>query len=190
MKQGVKFGILTILLIGVLVGAYFAYQNLKGDGEQITKATTAQTQSHGENGNVGAQASDFKAVDINGNDIRLSDNFGKPLVVNFWATWCGYCVEELPAFEEVYKEKGDSVQFIMVNLTDGKRETLKSATAFLKEQAFTFPAYFDTYGEALTAYSAYTIPLTLFINSDGTIADKHLGALDKNTLESKLSELS
>ncbi|MBR0413963.1 MAG: TlpA family protein disulfide reductase [Clostridia bacterium] len=191
MKQSVKFIILAVLLVGVLVGAFFAYQNLKGDGEQITKATTAlQTQSHDESVNVGAQASDFKVLDINGNDVRLSEQFGKPIVLNFWATWCGYCVEELPAFEEVYKEKDDSVQFMVVNLTDGKRETLKSATAFLKEQAFTFPAYFDTYGEALTAYSAYTIPLTLFINSDGTIADKHLGALDKNTLETKLSELS
>ena len=85
MKQGVKFFILTVLLVGVLVGAYFAYQALRGDGS--AEITQAQSESVSEQSS--GKAADFKAVDANGNDVTLSSYFGKPTVVNFWASWCG-----------------------------------------------------------------------------------------------------
>ena len=186
MKQSVKFFILTVLLIGVLVGAYFAYQALKGDGS----AEITQAQSTTISEQAGGKATDFKAVDANGNDVKLSSYFGKPTVVNFWATWCGYCVREMPLLESKYKELSDKYNFVMVNLTDGDRETLKKANAFLKENQYTFPVLYDTYGEALQTYEAYTIPVTLFINSDGTIMEKYTGALTEEILTQKLSELS
>ncbi len=186
MKQGVKYFILTVLLVGVLVGAYFAYQALRGDGS--AEITQAQSESVSEQSS--GKAADFKAVDANGNDVTLSSYFGKPTVVNFWATWCGYCVREMPMFESKYKEMGDKINFVMVNLTDGDRETLKKATEHIKENKYTFPVLFDTYGEALQTYETYTIPVTLFINSDGTVMEKYTGALTDEVFTQKLSELS
>ncbi|MBP3544577.1 MAG: TlpA family protein disulfide reductase, partial [Lachnospiraceae bacterium] len=68
-------------------------------------------------------APDFTVIDAEGNEVKLSDMRGKPVVVNFWASWCGPCKMEMPEFEEVYKELGDEVHFMMVNLTDGWQET-------------------------------------------------------------------
>ena len=85
---------------------------------------------------------------------------------------------------------GDKINFVMVNLTDGDRETLKKATEHIKENKYTFPVLFDTYGEALQTYETYTIPVTLFINSDGTVMEKYTGALTDDVFTQKLSELS
>ena len=179
MKQGLKFFILTVILIAVLIGAFFAYQNLSANIGEITKATESDSTTRSAEA---ATAADFKAVDTGGNDVKLSDYFGKPCVVNFWATWCGYCVREMPAFESAYKKYGNDINILMVNLTDGDRETLKGANDFLEENAFTFPVLFDTYGEALSAYEAYTIPVTVFIRADGTVFEKNIGALGENEL--------
>ncbi len=186
MKQGVKFFILTVLLIGVFVGAYFAYQALRGDGSaEITKATESTTSAVHESG----KAADFTAVDAEGNDVKLSDYFGKPTVVNFWASWCGYCVKEMPLFEQKYKEEGEKINILMVNLTDGDREPLKKAKEFLKDGGYTFPVLYDSYAQALNAYECYSIPVTVFIHSDGTLLEKHIGVLDAETFAQKCAQL-
>ena len=79
-------------------------------------------------------APDFTVYDLDGNPVSLSDYFGKPIVLNFWASWCGPCKMELPDFQETYDELGGDVQFLIVNLTDGSRETVETASAYLKEQ--------------------------------------------------------
>lgn len=69
-------------------------------------------------------APDFPVLDADGNIVRLSDMFGKPVVINFWATWCPPCKRELPDFDRLCREYGDRVVFMMVNLTDGRRDTV------------------------------------------------------------------
>lgn len=69
-------------------------------------------------------APDFPVLDADGNTVRLSDMFGKPVVINFWATWCPPCKRELPDFDRLCREYGDRVVFMMVNLTDGRRDTV------------------------------------------------------------------
>ena len=69
------------------------------------------------------------------------------------------------------------------------RSTLKTANQVIEESHFSFPVFFDTYGEALKTYETYTIPVTLFINSDGTIAEKYVGALNPTTFEQKVNAL-
>lgn len=69
-------------------------------------------------------APDFPVLDADGNIVRLSDMFGKPVVINFWATWCPPCKRELPDFYRLCREYGDRVVFMMVNLTDGRRDTV------------------------------------------------------------------
>lgn len=88
-------------------------------------------------------APDFPVLDADGNTVRLSDMFGKPVVINFWATWCPPCKRELPDFDRLCREYGDRVVFMMVNLTDGRRDTVDGTKKFVSEKGYTFPVYFE-----------------------------------------------
>ena len=128
------------------------------------------------------QAPDFTAYDLDGNAANLSDYFGKPLVLNFWASWCGPCQGEMPDFHAAWEELGGEVQFLMVNMTGG-RETLESASTFIEEQGYTFPVLYDTDGAAAAAYSVYSLPTTYFIDADGNAIARATGAIDADTLQ-------
>ncbi|MBQ4347432.1 MAG: TlpA family protein disulfide reductase, partial [Firmicutes bacterium] len=87
-------------------------------------------------------APDFTVYDSEGNAVMLSDFIGKPIVLNFWASWCGPCKMEMPEFNEAYAELGEDIQFLMVNVTTG-RETQESASAFIEENGYSFPVFYD-----------------------------------------------
>ncbi len=127
-------------------------------------------------------APDFTVYDWDGNEVKLSSFFGKPIVLNFWASWCPPCRMEMPDFNQVYLEIGKDVHFLMVNMTGG-RETRQSAMDFIKEQNFAFPVYLDTAQDAAITYSAYSLPTTYFINSSGEIIAQATGAIDADTLQ-------
>lgn len=129
------------------------------------------------------QAPDFTVYDGQGQPVRLSDYEGKPVVLNFWASWCPPCKSEMPDFHEAYQQLGNEVQFLMVNATDGSRETVDTATSFIEEQGYTFPVLFDTQSEAAMAYGAYALPTTFFINGQGQVAAYAQGAIDADTLQ-------
>ena len=89
-----------------------------------------------------AAAVDFTVTDREGNTVKLSEFFGKPIIINFWATWCGPCKSELPVFDEAYRKYGEGVTFLMVNLTDGYRDTVEAVKAFIEDNDYTFPRIF------------------------------------------------
>lgn len=125
---------------------------------------------------------DFTVLDMDGNEVTLESKIGKPLVINFWASWCPPCKGEMPDFEEVYQEKGEEITFMMVNLTDGGRETVDTAKSFLNDSGYSFPVYFDTQQSAAGAYGITSIPTTIFIDAKGQIIAGSTGAIDKDTL--------
>ena len=127
-------------------------------------------------------APDFTVYDREGNIVRLSDFHGKPVVLNFWASWCGPCKSEMPDFEEVYKEYGEEIHFVMINLTDGDRETMDTATTFLDNSGYTFPVYYDKDYDASYTYQVYGIPVTYFINAEGHLIAQGTSALDSETI--------
>ena len=131
-------------------------------------------------------APDFTFTDGDGNEHSLSDFFGKPTVVNFWATWCPPCKAELPAFDAAYAAYGDEVNFIMLNLTDGARETVDGVKAFVADGGYTFPVYYDTSLDGANTYAAYSIPMTVFIGADGQITAKKVGMLNETTLTTNI----
>lgn len=128
-------------------------------------------------------APDFTVYDREGNTVRLSDFRGKPVVLNFWASWCGPCKKEMPDFEEIYREYGENIHFVMVNLTDGAQETMNSATTFLDNTGYTFPVYYDKDTDAAYTYHVYGIPVTYFINSEGHLIAQGSSALDAETIK-------
>ncbi len=127
-------------------------------------------------------APDFTVVDWEGNEVLLSDCFGKPLVINFWASWCPPCKGEMPEFNKVYESMKDEVNFMMIDLTDGQREKTENGKKYVESKGFTFPVYFDVDQEAAIAYGISSIPTTLFIDKDGYIVKGAQGALDEKTL--------
>ena len=128
-------------------------------------------------------APDFTVYDREGNTVRLSDFLGKPVVLNFWASWCGPCKSEMPDFEEIYKEYKEDIHFVMINLTDGDRETMDTATKFLDNSGYTFPVYYDKDYDASYTYQVYGIPVTYFINAKGHLIAQGSSALDAETIK-------
>ena len=181
--------ILILVFVIVLGGAYTMYIKL-GDSlgaEQLAvqEAQTPNEDKSEDTDDAGAEniAPDFIVYDIDGNEVRLHDYLGKPIVLNFWASWCGPCQMEMPDFDEKYMEIGEEVQFLMINMTDGQRETVESAAAFISEKGYSFPVFYDKNAEAAMAYAAYALPTTYFIDKAGNALARASGAIDADTLQ-------
>ena len=169
----------TLALVLLLGGAYILYAQFSND--HLPNVTYTEKQGETAAGNAVA-APDFTVENENGESVMLSDLVGRPVVLNLWASWCPPCRSEMPDFEEAYQEYGKDVEFMMVNLTDGSRETVETAKAFIEDQGFTFPVYFDTTYDAAIAYQASSIPATYFIDKESNIIAHATGALDKTNL--------
>lgn len=187
--------IICVVFLAVLIAASLLYSGLSGQVERDSLATqppeTTQAALPSETAGetvettepVDYSAPDFTVLDGDGNECRLSDFEGKPVILNFWASWCGPCKSEMPDFQEAYEKYGGDIQFMMVNCTDGSRETVDTAKAFITDAGYTFPVFFDTTYEAASIYGASSIPMTFFIDTAGDLVAYGTGALDADTLQ-------
>ncbi len=185
MKNKKTLIILILVFVVLLGGAYILYSQL---GEsQTPDQLSMQQQENNESGTEKQDsqktlAPDFTVYDADGNEVKLHDFIGKPIVLNFWASWCGPCQMEMPDFHEKYLELGDTINFLMVNMTTG-RETLESAKNFIAEKEYTFPVFYDIKSDAAAAYGAYSLPTTYFIDDRGYAIAQATGAIDGETLQ-------
>ena len=126
---------------------------------------------------------DFTVYDGDSQPVKLSDFLGKPIVLNFWASWCGPCKSEMPDFQAKFEEYGEQIHFLMVNLTDGSQETVETAQGFVDGQGYTFPVYYDTDYSGAMAYTVSAVPATYFIDEAGNLVAYGKGALTGETLQ-------
>ena len=184
MKKQVLYIAAVVLFIAVIAVAAVVYNGLSPEVDLPEEPPTTAASGSPTVPTSDRTATDFAVQTRDGSTVRLSEHFGKPVVLNFWATWCGYCVEELPAFEEMYRAHGDEVTFMMINATDDRRETVEAVEAFLTANGYTFPVYYDNDQDAYAKYSLTSIPRTLIIAPDGTLLREYKGAMNKTTLYS------
>ena len=172
----------------VIVGASILYDRFSGEVSVGGIATTPQATEYigeavSETEAQGSEAPDFTVYDLEGNAHKLSDFRGKPVLLNFWASWCGPCQMEMPDFQKYYESHGDKVHFVIVNLTDGQQETVESASAFIAEQGYTFPVYYDTDIDAAMKYGVSAVPVSYFIDAEGYFVAWAQGALTADMLQ-------
>ena len=136
-----------------------------------------------------AAAPDFTVYNAQGEPVKLSDYRKKPVVLNFWASWCGPCQREMPDFETAWQKYGDEVVFLMVNLTDGYQETVETASSLIAEKGYTFPVCYDTDMDAATVYGVQSIPTTYFIDAKGAVVNRYTGSMDLKTLEEGIRQI-
>ena len=122
-----------------------------------------------------------------GDGIVAADYAGKPVVVNFWASWCGPCRQEAPIFERLSQEYGErGVLFIGVNIQDSEAD----AEAYLREYDITYPNGRDEDGSISVDYGVIGIPVTFFINRDGVVQRRWAGVMRETQLREWIDELA
>ncbi|WP_461611314.1 TlpA disulfide reductase family protein [Cytobacillus kochii] len=138
---------------------------------------------------IGQKAPEIQLETLDGESFQLSDYEGKKILLNFWASWCGPCEEEMPYMEKVYKEyKDDGFEVIAVNMTKTERNETNAAN-FVKANELSFIIPMDPEGVVLDNYEVIAYPTSYFIDSDGIIRNKVLGALNEDFLEKEILRL-
>ncbi len=189
MSKAAKWIIAAAAFVVVIVGIYCLYDNLNrnfapdqlADGQDFLQSTDSGTGSSGTE-EPANPVPDFTVLDVHGNEVSLSEYFGKPIILNFWASWCYYCDLEMPHFNDAYLTYADEIEFLMVNVTDGSRETIESATEYIADAGFEFPVYFDTTLMAAMSYGASGLPMTFFIDENGSLVTYAAGMLTTDNL--------
>ena len=134
-------------------------------------------------------APDFTAYDDADNPVSLKDMRGKPVIVNFFASWCGPCKMEMPYFDEFYHQYGDQVTFMMVNLCAFGNDTKENGKKMVEQGGWTFPVYFDSDGDAALKYAIRSMPTTIFVSPDGELKGRHTGVIARGDLEKTIQGL-
>ncbi len=183
MKSKKSFVIIISVLVVLIVGASVLYKNLSSKVNLIPNIPTNVSSTVESENETTHLAPDFTVYDKDGKAVKLTDYFGKPIVLNFWASWCGPCKAEMPDFDEKYKKYKDDVVFLMVNMTDGYRETVDSAQSFVESQGFSFNVLFDKDIDAGNTYQVYSFPTTYFIDKDGNLVTRAVGMMSAESLQ-------
>ena len=161
-KKAIAAGILAGL---VLVAIFQHFYNIEEpQAIEASKATTGI--------GAGMAAPTFTLKNLAGEEVSLKDYRGKKVMLNFWATWCPPCKEEMPAMEKFYQQNSNDIEILAVNL-----DPQNNVEAFVKEKELTFPILLDQEGSTQQTYSIISIPTTFIIDEQGLILKKHIGSM-------------
>ncbi len=176
MLNTLKLLLVAVLVLGVSAGCSLV-NSQEDDEAQFDKDQLAQVQQE--------PAAEFEGELLDGEEAAFADYSGKPLIINFWASWCSPCRAEMPELIEAYETHKDDIQFIGVNF----RDTKALANRFYDEFEVPYESFFDQSGKIGFSYGVRALPATFFIDSEGTIIDRKLGALSREELDERIDLL-
>jgi cytochrome c biogenesis protein CcmG/thiol:disulfide interchange protein DsbE len=134
---------------------------------------------------VGMRAPDLELRTLDGDTIRLSDLRGQPVMINFWAVWCGFCRTELPEMQqafEAYRDQGFTILAVDV------QEDRSVVAPLVDELGLAFPVLLDSEAEVSRSYRVRGLPTSYFVDQNGVIIGRELGAIDKAWIETYLAQ--
>ncbi len=168
---------MKILIIILCLFVFIAI--VRGPSENISSGTISPLNT---NNIINSKALDFILKDMDGKNISLSSFKGKAVLLNFWATWCPPCREEMPALNRLYKELGPRGLKVVAVSTD---KSIKDIKDFLQTHKVDFPILFDEGRSAAKLYRVFSMPTTFLIDQNGTIVEKFYGEYEWTEPETK-----
>jgi cytochrome c biogenesis protein CcmG/thiol:disulfide interchange protein DsbE len=167
-------------LVAGILGAVLA-------GGSKSGGSTRRASVSGVGGDVGAPAPDFQLPALDGSgDVRLSDFRGRPVIVNFWASWCNPCRQEFPLLRQALGDhQNDRLAVVGVTYQDIPGDS----RGFVKKQHATWPQGIDDNGDVARAYGVRAVPQSFFVRPDGTIAARVFGITTQTALAAPLQKL-
>jgi len=184
---------IVLIVLGVVFVVLFATIGLTSNPQPpVTPSTvtpssaTPPTVAPPTGPQIGYTAPDFTLKDLNGNTVKLSDFRGKPVYLNFWASWCPPCKAEIPEIQEFYQLNKDKVTVLAVNIT--YNDNVSDVVNILKANNTNFPVLLDINAKSSVAdaYQVYGIPASFFIDKNGIIRATHAGGMTIVTLQEAL----
>jgi peroxiredoxin len=131
-------------------------------------------------------APDFTLTSLDGLSVTLSEVSGRPVLLNFWATWCPPCRSEMPYFQQIHEDSAWRARELLI-LAVNIQESAADVRQFVTDNAYTFTVLLDTKAEAARLYNTSSIPATYIIGKDGIIKDSRIGAFaSKSQIEQML----
>ena len=175
-----------LLVVVVIAGAIVWLQAPESSSERRTASADEPLESDSEAPQEGSAAPSIQLTSLSGEDVNLSDYLGKIVVLNFWATWCGPCREEMPLFEQAQQFYGsDNVVILAVNVREGSG----TVRPFVERFALTYPILLDERGSVARRYRVRSFPTTYFIGRDGTVEGRRVGAYTHRILFGRIDQL-
>lgn len=133
---------------------------------------------------VGVKAPEFDLKMLDGKNVKLSELKGKKVILNFWATWCPPCKEEMPEMQKYHEEQHKDVVILAVNI-----DPQLDVQGFVDDMGITFPIPLDKEDKVNSAYQVISIPTTYFIDTEGIIREKHIGAVTYDLMDNYVSNM-
>jgi peroxiredoxin len=169
--------VLVIFFIGLFLISVIGMGGYLLGGHRITVLQASHSSL-----SIGSKAPDFKLININGEPIKLSDLRGHPILINFWATWCGPCVLEMPLIQDRYQEYSTSLMVLAVDAD----EPYDNIRDFVYDTEITFEVLQDPDGRIQGLYNIQGYPTSFFIDTEGIIRAIQIGGLTGDQIDKDL----
>ena len=130
-------------------------------------------------------APEFELLSTDGELVSLTNLQGKVIVVNFWATWCGPCVEEIPMFQDYFERYNDQIMILGIN----EQEDPDEVREFLQQFGVSYPILMDRSAELAPVYRLMALPVTVFVDEEGILRYHHIGFMTEEQFSSYLTEM-
>lgn len=173
--------VMVLLAVSIVSGLVQPYlQNKKGETSALGRLQQDQL----------IAVPDFRFTDGKGNTVYFDDFKGKPVVINFWGTWCPYCVKEMPDFDRLVGEYGDKVTFLFLDVPNSADETVEKVEQFIAENGFTnITSYYDSFGEGCYMFGLSSFPATVYVDKEGYLYDAAIGMTNYETVKSIIDNM-